>query len=110
MESNKQINFVRKKDCKEYKDILRQENVTKIIKNQNLQESYTIWSYAVEYAIQKVSKIKPRLNPRRDIKELMKMRKIMRKKLETTKDQTEKKHLKDRIKIIRAYNRQEKRK
>ena len=103
LESNKQINFVRKKDCKEYKDILRQENVTKIIKNQNLQESYTIWTHAVEYAIQKVSKIKPRLNPRRDIKELMKMRKIMRKKLETTKDQTEKIHLKDRIRIIREH-------
>ena len=92
LESNKQINFVRKKDCKEYKDILQQENVTKIIKNQNLQESYTKWTHAVEYAIQRVSKIKPRLNPRRDIKELMKMREIMRKKLETTKDQTEKIH------------------
>ena len=64
----------------------------------------------MEYAILRVRKTKPRLDSRIDIKELIKMRKIMRKKLETTKDQTEKKHLKDRIKIIRAYNRQEKRK
>ena len=60
----------------------------------------------MEYAILRVRKTKPRLDSRIDIKELIKMRK----KLETTKDQTEKKHLKDRIKIIRAYNRQEKRK
>ena len=33
----------------------------------------------------------------------MKMRKTMRKKLETTKDQTEKIHLKDRIRIIREH-------
>ena len=57
-----------------------------------------------EYAIQRVSKTKPRPNPRRDNKELMKMRK----KLETAKDQTEKIHLKDRIRIIRehSYNNQ----
>ena len=54
----------------------------------------------MEYAKQRVSRTKPRPNPRRDIKELMKMRKIMRRKLETTKDQTEKIHLSDRIRII----------
>ena len=106
LESSKQINFITKKGYKEYKNILRQENVTKIIQNQNLQESYTKWTNAVEYAIQRVSKTKPGLNPRRDIKELMRMKEIMRKKLETTKDKTEK----YRIRIIRAYNRQEKRK
>ena len=51
--------------------------------------------------MQRVSKTKPRPNPRRDVKELLKMRTIMRKKLEATKDQTEKIHLKDRIRIIR---------
>ena len=64
----------------------------------------------MEYAIQRVSKTKPGLNPRRDIKELMKMKKIMRKKLETTKDKTEKIHLKDRMRIMRAYNREQKKK
>ena len=57
----------------------------------------------MEYAIQTVSKSKTRPNPRRDIKDLMKMRKTMRKKLETTKDQAEKIHLKDRIRIIREH-------
>ena len=64
----------------------------------------------MEYAIQKVGKTKPGLNPRRDIKKLMKMKKIMRKKLETIKGKTEKIHLKDRMRKIRANNRQEKRK
>ena len=50
-----------------------------------------------------VSKTKKRPSPRRDIKELMKMRKTLRKKLETTKDKIEKIHLKDRIRIIREY-------
>ena len=103
LERNKQINFITKKGYKEYKIILRQENVTKIIQNQNLQEIYTKCINAVEYAIQRVSKTKPRPNSRRDIKELMKMRKTIRNKLETTKDLTEKIHLKDRITMIREH-------
>ena len=102
LESSKQINVITRKGYQEY-NVLQQENVTKIMQNQNLQESYTKWTNAVEYAKQRVSRTKPGPNPRRDIKELMKMRKIMRKKLETTKDQTEKIHLKERIRIIREH-------
>ena len=40
--------------------MLRQENVSKILQNQNLQESYTKWNNAVEYAMQRLSKIKAR--------------------------------------------------
>ena len=50
LESSKQIKFITNKDYKECKNILRQENVTKILQNQNLQESYTKWTNAVEYA------------------------------------------------------------
>ena len=54
-------------------------------------------------------KTKTRLNPKRDIKELMKMRKTMRKKLETTKDQTEKNTPERQNKNNkRAHNKQEK--
>ena len=56
---------------------------------------------------QRVSKTKKKPNPRRDIKELMKMRKTMRKKLETTKDETEKIHLEDRIRIIREQDKKQ---
>ena len=52
-------------------------------------------------------KQKKKPNPRRDIKELMKMRKTMRKKLETTKDETEKIHLEDRIRIIREQDKKQ---
>ena len=51
LESSKQINFITNKAYKEYNNILRQENVSKIIQNQNLQERYTKWANAVEYAI-----------------------------------------------------------
>ena len=37
----------------------------------------------------------------------MKMRKTMRKKLETTKDETEKIHLEDRIRIIREQGKKQ---
>ena len=37
----------------------------------------------------------------------MKMRKTMRKKLETTKDETEKIHLEDRIRIIREQDKKQ---
>ena len=56
------------------------------MQNQNLQKSYTKWTNPVENAIQRVSKTKTRPNPRRNINKLMKMRKTMRKKLETTND------------------------
>ena len=55
--------------------------------------------------MQRVSKTKTRASPRGDIKELMKMRKTLRKKVKTTKEQTEKIQNNKR-----AYNRQEKRK
>ena len=103
MESGKQTNFILNKGYKEYNNILQQENVSKITENQNLQESYTKWANTVEYAIQRVSKTKTRPNPRRDIKELMKMRKTLREKLEITKDQSEKIHLKDSIRIISEH-------
>ena len=50
LESSKQINFTKNKGYKECKNILRQENVIKILQNQNLPESYTKWTSAVEYA------------------------------------------------------------
>ena len=56
---------------------------------------------------QRVSKTKKKPNPRRDIKEIMKKRKTMRKKLETTKDETEKIHLEDRIRIIREQDKKQ---
>ena len=53
--------------------------------------------------MQRINKTKTTSNSRRVIKEVMKMRKTLRKKLETTKDQTEKIHLKDRIRIMREH-------
>ena len=84
LDSCKQTNF------KEYNNILQQENVSKIIQKQNLRGSYTKWTNTVEYATQWVSKTKIKPNARGDIKELIKIRKNMRKKIETTKDQTKK--------------------
>ena len=76
-----------------FKDVEMSRTTTTTTNQQQMQ-----WN--TEYAIQRVSKTKPRPNPRRDNKELMKMRK----KLETAKDQTEKIHLKDRIRIIREHS------
>ena len=44
----------------------------------------------IVFVLQRVSNTKPRPNPKRYIKELIKMRTVLRKKLETSKDLTKK--------------------
>ena len=53
--------------------------------------------------MQQVKKIKRRPNPRKDIKELMKIRKNVKKKLQQTTDPIQKRHLKDRKRIMQEH-------
>ena len=55
-EKNKQIKYITNKGQQEYQKILQQVKLTKIIQSQNLQQSYTNWTNAVENAINKVKK------------------------------------------------------
>ena len=65
------------KEYKRYRTIIEEENVDKLLKSGDLQESYNKWSVARETSITTVQKVKTK-NPRKDIKELQKIRKKLR--------------------------------
>ena len=65
-----------------------------------MQNSYGKWCEVVEQSIERVTKKDSKTNSRRDIRQLMKMRKNLRKELNQSTDIKERQHLKDRIRII----------
>ena len=65
-----------------------------------MQNSYGKWCEVVEQSIERVTKKDSKTNSRRDIRQLMKMRKNLRKELNQSTDIKERQHLKDRIIII----------
>ena len=65
-----------------------------------MQNSYGKWCEVVEQSIEMVAKKDSKTNSRRDIRQLMKMRKNLRKELNQSTDIKERQHLKDRIRII----------
>ena len=56
-----------KKGYKRYRTIIEEENVSKLLKLGDLQESYNKWSAVIETSIKTVEKTKTK-NPRKDIK------------------------------------------
>ena len=51
----------------------QQEKISEIIQKGNIKDSYNQWKKILESVIKQVKKIKRRQNPRRGIKELMKI-------------------------------------
>ena len=76
--------------------------MSKIIKKGTPQESYNKWTEEVEDAIRQVQ-ITARKNPRKDIRELQKIRKNLRIKIRNTTDACEKRILKDRLKLLKEH-------
>ena len=54
--------IITKKGYKRYKTIIEEENVGKLLKLGDLQESYNIWSVAAETSIKTVQKTKTKNN------------------------------------------------
>ena len=65
-----------------------------------MQNSHGKWCEVVEQSIERVTKKDSKTNSGRDIRQLMKMRKNLRKELNQSTDIKERQHLKDRIRII----------
>lgn len=66
-----------------------------------IHNSYDNWYEEIEQSIKKVTMKPNSTNTRRDIRLLKKMRKILRKELNQSADINEKRHRKDRIRIIK---------
>ena len=68
----------------------------------DLQESYNKWSIAIENSIKTVQKTRTK-NPRKDIKELQKIRKRLREEFSTTEELHEKILILERIKTLKEH-------
>ena len=94
--------IITKEGYKRYRTIIEEENVSKLLKSEDLQESYNKWSAAIETSIKTVQKTKTK-NPRKDIKELQKIPKRLRKEYSTTVELHEKMLILERIKIWKEH-------
>ena len=90
------------KGYKRYRTIIEEENVSKLLKSGDLQESYNKWSVATETSITTVQKTKTK-NPRKDIKELQKIRKRLREEYSTTVEPHEKILILERIETLKEH-------
>ena len=85
-----------KKGYKRYRTTTEEENVSKLLKLGDHQESYNKWSAAIETSIKTVEKTKMK-NPRKDIKELQKICKRSREEYSTTLE------IHEKILILKRY-------
>ena len=81
---------------------MEEENVSKLLKSGDLQESYNKWSIAIETSIKTVQKTKTK-NTRKDIKELQKIRKRLREVYSSTEKLHEKILILERIKTLKEH-------
>ena len=93
---------ITRKGYQKYKKFIKERQISKIIKKGTLQESYNKWTEEVEDAIKQVQKT-VRKNPRKDIRELQKIRKNLRIKIRNKTDACEKRILKDRLKLLMEH-------
>ena len=91
-----------KKGYKRYRTIIEEENVSKLLKLGDLQESYNKWSAVIETSIKTVEKTKTK-NPRKDIKQLQKIHKRLREEYSTTVELHEKILILERIKTLKEH-------
>ena len=91
MEAKGKKKTITRKGYQNYKKLIKERQISKIIKKGALQESYNKWTEEVEDAIKQVQRT-ARKNPREDIRELQKIRKNLRIKIRNTVDACEKKN------------------
>ena len=102
MEAKGKKKTITRKGYQNYKKLIKERQISKIIKKGALQESYNKWTEDVEDAIKQVQKT-VRKNPRKDVRELQKIRKNLRIKIRNTTDTCEKRILKDRLKLLKEH-------
>ena len=102
MEAKGKKKTITRKGYQNYKKLIKERQISKIIKKGALQESYNKWTEDVEDAIKQVQKT-VRKNPRKDVRELQKIRKNLRIKIRNTTDACEKRILKDRLKLLKEH-------
>ena len=102
IEEERPKKIITKEGYKRYRTIIEEENVSKLLKLGDLQESYNKWSIAIENSIKTVQKTRTK-NPRKDIKELQKIRKRLREEFSTTEELHEKILILERIKTLKEH-------
>ena len=94
--------IITKEGYKRYRTIIKEENVSELLKLGDLKESYNKLSIAIENSIKTVQKTRTK-NPRKDIKELQKICKRLREEFSTTEELHEKILILERIKTLKEH-------
>ena len=74
----KERKIITTKGYKEYRENIKQLEISKLIATRQIQKSYDKWCEAVEQSINRVTEKQNKTNTRRDMRQLMKMRKNLR--------------------------------
>ena len=82
---------------------MKQRQINKIIQKRTLHESCDKWTKEVWNAINQVGKIVTKKTTRKDLRELQKIRKNFRIKIQNTTVAFKKRILKDRLKLLKVY-------
>ena len=82
---------------------MKQRQINKIIQKTTLHESCDKWTKEVWNAINQVGKIVTKKTTRKDLRELQKIRKNFRIKIQNTTVAFKKRILKDRLKLLKVY-------
>ena len=82
MQKEKRKKIITAKGYKEYQQILQHKKISKIMQTGNLQNQYDICSQAIEDNIKKVEKVTKKKDLMKDVKELIRMRKKIRKEFQ----------------------------
>ena len=98
MEAKGKKKTITKKAYQKYKKFIKERQINKIIRKGTLQESYNKWTEEVKQVQKTVRK-----NPRKDIRELQKIRKNLRIKIRNKTDACEKRILKGRLKLLKEH-------
>ena len=99
----KERKIITTKGYKQYSENIEQLQISKLIATGQIQNNYQKWREAVKQSIKRVTKKKRKTNTRRDIRQLMKMGKNLRKELSQSTDTKKRQHLKDRIRTIKEH-------
>ena len=99
----KERKIITTKGYKQYSENIEQLQISKLIATGQIQNNHEKWREAVKQSIKRVTKKKRKTNTRRDIRQLMKTGKNLRKELSQSTDTKKRQHLKDRIRTIKEH-------
>ena len=100
--NTKKAKIITKNGYQQYRQKLKNEQISKIMGKGSIQESYDEWAKTIENSIKEVQQPRKK-NPRKDIRELQKIRKTLRREINEAPDIYQKNIIRQRINLIKEH-------